>query len=86
MKKFLIKSSIVFLFCLLLFRFTVIALINDYEQKITELSSSSNRLELKQDIINSIKKANEKDKILYNEDAEVISIFIKKILSELDLK
>ena len=86
MKKFLIKSSIVFLFCLLLFRFTVITLINDYEQKITELSSSSNRLELKQDFINSIKEANEKDKILYTEDAEAISIFIKKILSELDLK
>ena len=86
MKKFLIKSSIVFLFCLLLFRFTVISLINDFETRLTTHLSSSNIQELKVDIFNEIKKANKKDKILYEDDAITLELFLKKVFAELNLR
>lgn len=86
MKKFLIKSSIVFLFCLLFFRFTIISLVNDYETKLTTHLSSSNIQELKVDIFNEIKKANKKDKILHQDDAEILGYFLKKVFAELNFR
>ena len=85
MKKFVIKCSIIFLFSLLFFRLTFISLINEYENKIAELTSSSSLIELKEEIIQNIKTSNNKDRILYSDDAELLSIFIKKILLELKL-
>jgi hypothetical protein len=86
MKKFLIKVSIVFIFIFLLFRFTVVSLVNDYENKLTYFVSSSNFKEMKLELIKEIKKANTKDKILYKDDAETIGFFLRKILAELNLK
>ena len=86
MKKFLIKVSIVFIFIFLLFRFTVVSLVNDYENKLTYFVSSSNFKEMKLELIKEIKKANTKDKILYKDDAETIGFFMRKILAELNLK
>lgn len=83
MKTFIIKSAIIFLFCLLLFRFTFISLANEYENKLTDLISSSNFKEIKIDFFKSLKDNNEKEVILNPDDAEILSIFIKKILSEL---
>lgn len=85
MKKFIIKASIIFVFCLLLFRFTVVSLINEYENKLINLSSSDNIAELKKDILENLEKNNNKEKILYLEDAKIISLFIKKLRSELDI-
>lgn len=85
MKKFIIKASIIFVFCLLLFRFTVVSLINEYENKLINLSSSDNIAELKKDILENLEKNNNKEKILYPEDAKIISLFIKKLRSELDI-
>ena len=85
MKKFIIKASIIFVFSLLFFRFTVVSLINEYENKLTKLSSSDNITELKKDILANLEKNNNKEKILYPEDAKIISLFIKKIRSELDI-
>ena len=85
MKKFIIKSSIIFIFSLLFFRFTFISLVNNYEQKFYSNFSESNRLEIKQSLINSLKKTNEKERILYPEDAEIIGTFIRKIIDELKL-
>ena len=86
MKKFLIKVSIISIFILLVFRFTVVSLINDYENKLTYFISSSNFKEIKIDLMNEIKKANTKEKILYKEDAKTLGVFLKKILGELNLK
>ena len=86
MKKFLIKVSIVFIFIFLLFRFTVVSLVNDYENKLTYFVSSSNFKEMKLELIKEIKKANTKDKILYKDDAETIGFILRKILAELNLK
>ena len=86
MKKFILKISIIFLFLLLLFRFTVISLLNEYEQKLENYTSSTKINELKKEFIDSIKKNNEKENILDQNDALVLGIFIKKILNELDIK
>ena len=86
MKKFILKSAIIFLFSLLLFRFTIVSIANEYENKVMSLISSSNFNQLKIDFFNSIEENNNKDLILNPKDAQLLSIFIKKILSELDLK
>ena len=86
MKKFLIKVSIIFIFIFILFRFTVISLINNYENKLSNFLTSSNIDEIKLELIQNIKKTNTKEKILYKEDAEILGVFLRKILAELNFK
>ena len=82
MKKFILKSAIIFILSLLLFRFTVISLVNEYEEKILSQISTSNINELKRDVLKSIKENNEKEAILHPEDAKELSAFMKKIITE----
>jgi len=86
MKIFVLKSAIIFLFCLLLFRFTVISITNEYENKLINLISSSNFKEIKKDFFNSLKENNKKEVIIDPDEAKILSIFIKKILQELELQ
>ena len=86
MKSVILKSAIVFLFSLLLFRFTLVSFVNEYENKIAGYTSSPNLDQIKKEFFKSIKENNEKDVILDPEDAELLSIFIKKILSELNIR
>jgi hypothetical protein len=86
MKKFILKTSIIFLFSLLLFRFTVVSFVNEYQQKFIDYSSSSYLKDVKKELFKSINESNDKDKILNSNDAIILSTFIKKILNELDLK
>ena len=86
MKKFILKISIIFIFLLLLFRFTVVSLLNEYEQKLENYTSSSQISELKKEILSSIKKSNEKQKILDKDEAIILGTFLKKILIELDIR
>ena len=86
MKSFILKSAIVFIFCMLLFRFTIVSLVNEYENKINSYTSSSQINQIKKEFFNSIKENNKKDVILDPEDAELLSIFIKKILNELNIR
>ena len=86
MKSFILKSAIIFIFSLLLFRFTIVSLVNEYENKINSYISSSHIEQIKKEFFQSIKENNEKDNILDPEDAELLSIFIKKILNELNIR
>jgi hypothetical protein len=85
MKKFILKASIIFIFSLLLFRFTVISLVNEYEQKLDNYTSSSYIEKLKKDLFFSINDSNQKNKVLDEREALILSTFIKKILKELNL-
>lgn len=85
MKKFILKTSIIFLFSLLLFRFTIVSLINDYEQKVAQYTTSSYLQEKKKELFDFIIENNNKDKILDTKDAKILSTYIKKILKELEL-
>lgn len=86
MKKFLIKSSIIFIFSLLFFRFTFISLINYYENKLSDNFSNEKIQNYKIRLFENLKKTSEKDKILYEEDAKVLRAFVNKLIQELDLK
>ena len=86
MKIFILKSAIIFLFCLLLFRFTIVSLTNEYENKLNNYFSSSNFKEIKKDLFETLRENNEKDEILDPKDAEILSVFIRKILKELSLR
>ena len=86
MKQFIIKTSIVFIFIFILIRITLISLINEYETKFSESLSSSSLVELKSTIMDEIKDINSQEQILYKKDAEILSVFIKKIMNELNLK
>ena len=86
MKKFILKISIIFIFLLLLFRFTIVSLLNEYEQKFENYISSSQINELKKEILLSISESNKKEKILDNEESLILGTFIKKILKELDIR
>lgn len=86
MKKFIIKILIIFLFLLLLFRFTFISFFNNLENKLESNFSKSTIREYKNKMFNEMENLNKKDRIFYEEDAKTLSIFIKKILKELDLK
>ena len=86
MKIFILKSAIIFLFCLLLFRFTIVSLTNEYENRLNNYFSSSNFKEIKKDLFESLRENNEKNEILDPKDAEILSIFIRKILKELSLR
>ena len=85
MKKFILKTSIIFLFSLLLFRFTIVSLINDYEQKVAQYTTSSYLQEKKRELFEFIIENNNKEKILDSKDAKILSTYIKKILKELEL-
>ena len=86
MKKFILKISIIFIFLLLLFRFTIVSLLNEYEQKFENYISSSQINELKKEILLSISESNKKEKILDDEESLILGTFIKKILKELDIR
>lgn len=85
MKKFLIKSSIIFIFSLLFFRFTFISIINHYENKLSENISSENIKNQKIKLFENLKNLTKKDKILHDEDAKILSDFIKKLMQELNI-
>ncbi len=74
------------MFCLLLFRFTVISLTNEYENRFNDFISSSNFKEIKKDLFESLKENNTKDEILDPADALILSTFIKKVLKELSFR
>ena len=73
------------MFSLLLFRFTIVTLINDYEQKVAQYTTSSYLQEKKKELFDFIIENNNKDKILDTKDAKILSTYIKKILRELEL-
>ncbi len=86
MKIFIYKSIIVLFFTFLLFEFTIGQKIKDISTKIENLNSKQEREKIADKIRNEIKRANEKENILSKSDQELLSKFINKIISELNLK
>ena len=64
MKKFILKSAIIFILSLLLFRFTVISLVNEYEEKILSQISTSNINELKREMTVNLNSNKDNIKII----------------------
>lgn len=83
MKIFIYKTAIIFIFSLIFFKLTFINTIKHYEEKILSKIGKEQleitKIKIKKEIRNSLKK----DRILKDEDAELMGLFIKKISNEI---
>ena len=55
-------------------------------KNIKSLTNQHSRIEIKQKILSEIKKGSEKERIFSDEERDTLSKFLKKIVTELDLK
>ena len=85
MKKYIYKLFILFFFVYLTYEFTIGKEIRNVEEKIINKLSSYESMKYKDQLKENVKELLNKDKIFYEEDAELISKLIKKILMELKL-
>ena len=83
MRIFVYKTIFVILCVYLLYQFTIGRKIAHYEHQFKNLKTEQGRELIKDKIREEIKKANEKEKILNDEDKELINKFISKIQKEL---
>ena len=83
MKIFIYKSLFICFLFFVLFHLTFGYMVRSYKQEIYNTFSKDKILFFKDKLREEVKKNNAKDRILYQEDAEVFGEFIRKILSEL---
>ena len=84
MKIFLIKTAIIFFISLIFFKLTIGSLYNTAQKKLEETLSRDQILLIKDKVRDEMKKGLKKEKILDEQDAELIKQFIKKVLSEIN--
>ena len=85
MKIFIYKTSIITIIFVIVFEILIGSRINNLKKQIYELSSQQNREQIIIKIKEEIKKANQKEKYLSEEDRILLSTFLKKIIRELEL-
>ena len=86
MKLFIYKTLFVLLCLYILFEFTINAQIRKFESKIENLTSKETLYLVEKKIREEIKSAVNKDKILSDEDAELLRKFFLKISNEIENK
>jgi len=86
MKIFIYKTLIVMLFVYLVFEFTVGKRLDKFERQIEILQSKEERNRTIDKIRKEIKRANNREYILSQEDRILISDFLKKLGKELSLE
>jgi|TARA_Y100000031_G_C8090995_1_gene324145 hypothetical protein len=84
MKIFIYKLSLVVIVIVIVFKLTIGSIISSVEEKITNLKSKNERIEIISKIREEIINANKKDRILTKEDSVIISTFLNKINNELN--
>ncbi len=85
MRQFILKTGVIVLAMYILFQLTLGYRIDAITSKIKLISSQQQRIEIKEKILNEMKKGIEKDNIFSDQERLVLSNFIKKILLELQL-
>ena len=85
MRQFILKTGVIVLAMYILFQLTLGYRIDAITSKIKLISSQQQRIEIKEKILNEMKKGIEKDNIFSDQERLVLSKFIKKILLELQL-
>ena len=83
MKIFIYKSLFVFFLILILFKLTIGALVNNYQEKLEELFSKEYINKIKIKIREEVKIGIEKEQILSADDALLINKFINKLQKEI---
>ena len=86
MKIFILKTLFVFFCLFLLFRFTVVSLVNNYKEKADDYFSQTNVLLIKDKIREELRVAINNDRYLSEDDAKLISEFLSKIIKEINIK
>jgi hypothetical protein len=84
MKFFIYKSLFVCLLIFIMFHLTFGYTIKSYENQLMNNFSEDKIQFVAKKIREELKDINQKDKILYPEDAELLGTFLKKILSEIN--
>ena len=84
MRIFVYKTIFVLLGIYLLYQFTIGRKIEHYEHQVKDLTTDQGREVIRDKIREEMRKANNKDKILNEEDKELIKKFITKIQNELN--
>ena len=85
MRLFIYKTIIIFIASLIFFKLTFTNLINNYEEKILTSFSKERLGEIKKKLKEELKTSIKKDKILNEEDARLIGLFIDKIKKEISI-
>ena len=85
MKNYIYKISILIIFLYFLYEFTIGKEIRNAQKFYHSYLTSANAEQFKTNIKDKITELNNKEKIFYDDDAQILSIFIKKILKELNL-
>tara|TARA_B100001029_G_scaffold179047_1_gene187219 strand:- start:1041 stop:1313 length:273 start_codon:yes stop_codon:yes gene_type:complete len=85
MKVFLVKSIIVVVFVFILFQVTVGSQINKLKNSIAIMSNKEQREIYKDKLKDEMRKGIEKDNYFSEDERILISRFLKKILTELEL-
>ena len=85
MRNYIYKVLIFTLAVIIIFEFTLGKYINKFDQQLNMFTSSEGRKEIISSLKKEIKKANEKDNYLDEDERVLINTFLKKIRKELEL-
>ena len=83
MRQFILKTVVIVIAVYILFQITLGYRINEVSSKIKSIANQQQRIEIKEKILNEMKKGTEKEYIFSDEERVIISKFINKILNEL---
>ena len=86
MRPFILKTFIITFAVFVLYKITIGREIETFSTNVKSLTNQHSRIEIKQKILSEIKKGAEKEKIFTDEERDILSKFLKKVISELDLK
>ena len=86
MKPFFVKTIIIFIATLLIYNLTIGNEIKKIENMMSNITNKTQREQIKEKILLEMSEANKKDNYFTDEEKSIISNFLKKILTELDLK
>ena len=84
MRLFFYKSVFIFVSIFILYKVTIGQLIKNYEKKINYTISQENINKIKSKIRKEIKGSLKKDRILKEEAAKLIKLFLQKIQTEIN--
>ena len=85
MRNYIYKILIFMLAVIIIFELTLGKYINKFDQQLSMFTSSEGRKEIISSLKKEIKKANEKDNYLDEDERVLINTFIKKIKKELEI-
>jgi hypothetical protein len=86
MRLFILKTIIIVIAFYILFQITIGHRLNYFSSKIQSLSNQHSRVEIKEKILNEIKKGTEKESIFTVDERLILSNFINKIFKELNVQ